>query len=130
MPSTTARPYVSTLQPLLSPLRPHTPARGRLVLWKPINTRTFTDLNGRPIDLPNEFIDHVQQVLVHGYAESTLETYASGLLAFHVFCDSRRIPEDQRAPASPDLISAWISTMAGAYAGASVKNYIRKKVPR
>ncbi|KAJ4493154.1 hypothetical protein C8J55DRAFT_586330 [Lentinula edodes] len=54
----------------------------------------------------------------------TLETYASGLLAFHVFCDSRKIPELQRAPCSLDLLQSWIATMAGHYAGTLVKNYV------
>ncbi|KAJ3792197.1 hypothetical protein GGU11DRAFT_693811, partial [Lentinula aff. detonsa] len=54
----------------------------------------------------------------------TLATYAAGLLAFHVFCDSRSIPESQRAPCSSDLLSSWIATMAGHYAGTSVKNYV------
>ncbi|KAJ3769839.1 hypothetical protein FB446DRAFT_672002 [Lentinula raphanica] len=82
------------------------------------------DSEGNPIALPEEYIERVQQVLIHGYASSTLETYASGLLSFHVFCDSRSIPEEQRAPCSSDLLLAWISTMAGTYAGTSVKNYI------
>ncbi|KAF5374416.1 hypothetical protein D9757_011845 [Collybiopsis confluens] len=59
-----------------------------------------------------------------GYAESTRETYASGLLAFHVFCDTQNIPEDQRAPCGRDLLYAWMATMAGSYAGTSIKNYV------
>jgi hypothetical protein len=58
------------------------------------------------------------------FAPSTLSTYGAGLLAFHVFCDKRGIEDSQRTPCSTDLITAWISTMAGTYAGASVKNYV------
>ncbi|KAJ3911550.1 hypothetical protein F5877DRAFT_55219 [Lentinula edodes] len=118
------RPYPANLTPLLSTLRPHVAARNRLVSWKPACKRTFEDAAGRPLILSDEFVDRVQQVLINGYADSTLETYASGLLAFHVFCDSRDIPEDQRAPCSSDLLNVWIATMAGNFAGASVKNYV------
>lgn len=53
-----------------------------------------------------------------------MESYAAGLLVFHVFCDHRGIPEDQRAPASPDLIGLWISHLAGSYSGGAVRNYV------
>ena len=116
--------YPANLNPLPSTLRPPCPARERLMSWKPATRRIFRDTTGRTIDLPDEFVERVQQVLLHGYAESTLETYASGLLSYHVFCDSRNIPEDQRAPCSSDLVSSWIATLAGNYAGTSIKNYV------
>jgi hypothetical protein len=62
--------------------------------------------------------------MVHAYAESTRETYGSGLLVYHVFCDSKLIPEDQRAPASHILISLFITEMAGHYSGRTVSNYV------
>jgi len=62
--------------------------------------------------------------MVHAYAESTRECYGSGLLVFHVFCDSKLIPEEQRAPASHILISLFISEMAGHYSGKTVSNYV------
>ncbi|KAG2737718.1 hypothetical protein P692DRAFT_20761085, partial [Suillus brevipes Sb2] len=42
-------------------------------------------------------------------------SYGLGLLIFHVFCDSKSIPEDQIecAPASCFLISSFITEMAG-----------------
>jgi hypothetical protein len=58
------------------------------------------------------------------FAPSTLSAYGAGLLAFHIFCDKRGIEDCQRTPCSTDLITAWISTMAGTYTGASVKNYV------
>ncbi|KIK62750.1 hypothetical protein GYMLUDRAFT_164039 [Collybiopsis luxurians FD-317 M1] len=105
-------------------LHPHCPACEHLITWKPACKHVFQDATGLPLSLPNEFIDCVQQVLLHGYAESTLETYASEPLAYHVFCDSCSIPEDQHAPCSSDLLNAWMATMAGNYAGTSVKNYV------
>jgi hypothetical protein len=66
----------------------------------------------------------IRDVMVHAYAESTWECYGSGLLVFHVFCDSKLIPEEQRAPASHILISLFISEMAGHYSGKTVSNYV------
>jgi hypothetical protein len=38
-------------------------------------------------------LKRIRDVLVHAWAEGTRETYRSGLLAFHVFCDARGITE-------------------------------------
>ncbi|KAF9007756.1 hypothetical protein BDZ89DRAFT_1144413 [Hymenopellis radicata] len=81
-------------------------------------------MSGRPINVTDEEATRLLLVLSHSLAESTLQSYATGLLVFHVFCDTRTTPEDQRAPASPDLISIWLSTIAGSYSGAAVKNYL------
>ncbi|KIJ10595.1 hypothetical protein PAXINDRAFT_33768, partial [Paxillus involutus ATCC 200175] len=52
------------------------------------------------------------------------ETYGSGLLTFHIFCDAKNIPETECAPAIPSIISAFISTLAGAYLGSAISNYV------
>ncbi|KAF5339290.1 hypothetical protein D9757_014866 [Collybiopsis confluens] len=116
--------YPQNLNPLPSPLRPHCPARDRLIAWKPAAKRSLKDAAGHPLVLPEEYLERIQMLLETGYAESTRETYASGLLAFHVFCDTQNIPEDQRAPCGKDLLNAWMATMAGSYAGTSIKNYV------
>ncbi|KIJ05866.1 hypothetical protein PAXINDRAFT_92842, partial [Paxillus involutus ATCC 200175] len=69
-------------------------------------------------------IQCIYDVIAHAWADSTKETYGSGLLAFHVFCDNRNIPESERAPAIPSIISAFISTLAGSYSGSAISNYI------
>ena len=43
---------------------------------------------------------------------------------FHVYCDQKGVPEDQRAPASPVLIHAFISALAGTYSGSTIDNYV------
>ncbi|KAF8868769.1 hypothetical protein CPB85DRAFT_1242511, partial [Mucidula mucida] len=103
--------------------RPHCPALHRLVLWQPVNKCSFRDLSGHSLRLTDEDVTQVQLVLDQSFKESTLRSYASGLLVFHAFCDSRSVPEDQRTPASPDLIALWISTIIGSYAGGTVNNY-------
>jgi hypothetical protein len=66
----------------------------------------------------------IQDVICHAWAESTHESYGSGLLVYHVYCDSRLIPEPERAPASSTLISAFIAFAAGSYSGKTIANYI------
>jgi len=69
-------------------------------------------------------ITRIQDVMCHAWAESTHETYGSGLLVFHVYCDSRSIPEEDRAPASSTLISTFIAVIAGSYSGKTITNYV------
>ncbi|KAF8835929.1 hypothetical protein BDN67DRAFT_912135, partial [Paxillus ammoniavirescens] len=58
------------------------------------------------------------------WAISTRETYGSGLLTFHIFCDSKNIPENQCAPAEPSLILAFLSALASLYSDSTVSNYL------
>lgn len=60
----------------------------------------------------------------NAWAESTREAYSSGILAYHVFCDKRNIPESQRAPTSQPLIAAFVASLAGSYSGSTISNYI------
>ncbi|KAG6328739.1 hypothetical protein ID866_10350 [Astraeus odoratus] len=41
---------------------------------------------------------HHTIIILQGWAENTRATYGSGLLVYHVFCDSRDIPEMEHAP--------------------------------
>lgn len=62
--------------------------------------------------------------MIHAWARSTQEVYGSGILAYHVYCDSKSITEDLRAPASSELVSAFISDLAGYYSGKTITGYI------
>ncbi|THV06979.1 hypothetical protein K435DRAFT_644252 [Dendrothele bispora CBS 962.96] len=111
--------------PLLpSSLRPPCRAKDRLILWKPYTQRTFRDLRGRPIEVSDNDLTRIQLVTSNAYADSTLQSYATGLLIFHVFCDQRKLPEVQRAPASSNLISLWLANIAGTYSGSAIKNFL------
>lgn len=116
-PATRPRPYKPHLSPAASPLRPHCPARERLLQWKPL----------LPPQFPHESDDDRQRIFVIlalAFSDSTLQTYGSGLLTFHVFCDSRSIAEALRAPASRSLISLFIASLAGLYSASAIANYI------
>lgn len=62
--------------------------------------------------------------MIHAWARSTQETYGSGILAYHIYCDSKSIAEDLRAPASSELVSAFISDLAGCYSGKTITGYV------
>ncbi|THH17762.1 hypothetical protein EUX98_g9066 [Antrodiella citrinella] len=108
-----ARPYRPAHAPQPSALRPHCTAAQRLLLWKPA---------GSIIDQV-ELEQRIEWVLTHAWASSTRETYGSGILAFHVFCDRYAIPETQRAPASTEIVMSFVATLAGFYAGSTIRNY-------
>jgi len=112
-------PYHKNLVPLPSPLRPHCPANQRLCLWHPLVPR-----NQCSTQLSDEDLKHIQDVMAHAWELDTHTTYASGLLNFMVFCDQKNIPEKDRAPASQILIMSFISTLATAYLGSAISNYV------
>ena len=60
----------------------------------------------------------------YAWAEGTLKTYASGLLSWHIYCDSKDIPEVQCAPASPVLVTAFLATLASLFSNKTIQNYI------
>ncbi|KAF8834384.1 hypothetical protein BDN67DRAFT_985360 [Paxillus ammoniavirescens] len=73
---------------------------------------------------PKTYIQQIYDIISNAWADSTKEVYGSGLLIFHIFCDSKSIPEVQRAPANPTLISAFLSTLTGLYSGSTISNYL------
>jgi len=117
-------PYNAALTPVFSVLQPHVLARDRLIQWKPLASRDTVDEQGRSTNLTSADLSRILDVMSLGWGENTLEVYGSGLLIFHVFCDQKQIPEDQQAPASPLLIALFISTIAGAYSGSTIANYL------
>jgi len=63
-------------------------------------------------------------VVIQGWSEQTRASYGVGLLVYHVFCDSWNISEQERAPASTNLISMFISILLGLYPGRTIHGYI------
>lgn len=102
-------------------MRPTCKAKDRLLLWTPVQVRSPGDSKSV---LTRRDIDRIYEVLASAWRPSTKETYGTGLLAFHIFCDSRNVPEPHRAPASSHLISAFIATLAGSYSASAIANYV------
>jgi hypothetical protein len=85
--------YPHDLNLLPSVLHPHCAAKQHLHLWNPATLRSI------PSALTMDDITRIQDVMCHAWAESTHKTYSSGLLVFHVYCDSCSIPEEDCTPA-------------------------------
>lgn len=111
------RPYKPHLHPSPSVLRPDCTARERLIKWRPAHTPFFE------LESPEDR-KRIADILALGFSDGTLQTYGSGLLTFHVFCDGRSVAEALRAPASRSLISLFISSLAGLYSASSITNYL------
>ena len=111
--------YNPSLSPLPSPLRPHCLAKDRLRLWKP-----SLDVLSHHSSVPEDDLSHVFEVMLNAWADSTRETYSAGILVYHVYCNVRGLPEDQRAPASQHVITSFVASLAGSYSGSTINNYI------
>ena len=68
--------------------------------------------------------NRIKEVMARAWQDSTLSSYGSSLLVYHIFCDDRQIPEDQHAPATPILIHSFIAALAGGNTGDAIANYI------
>ncbi|TFK18646.1 hypothetical protein FA15DRAFT_683230 [Coprinopsis marcescibilis] len=87
------------------------PSKDRLRLWMPVGAQTLLDDSSIPTNLTDEDLQKLMQDL-------------EGLLAFHVFCNKKGIAEEQRAPVSLVLMLAFASSLVGAYAGLTARNYV------
>lgn len=105
---------------MVSASRPHCLARDRLQFWVPQQRRQ----SAPQVELSDDDLDRILAVIVASYATSTRETYGSGLLVFHVFCDIRALPELQRCPVDPTLMLAFIASCAGSYSGKTLATYV------
>ncbi|KAJ3539798.1 hypothetical protein NMY22_g4567 [Coprinellus aureogranulatus] len=63
-------------------------------------------------------------VMLHSLDSATKDTYAAGLKRFTQFCNSRGIPEEDRMPASAELISLFVALWAGKVAATTITNWI------
>ncbi|KAH9902530.1 hypothetical protein C8Q73DRAFT_634641 [Cubamyces lactineus] len=107
-----------------SSLCPACAASDQLLKWVPIASRRQRNHNENADKLSDADLQRISDVSAFAWETSTLSTYGSGLLVYHVFCDLKGIPEPQRAPASEVLILAFIAAIAGLYALSAISNYV------
>ncbi|KAF5346190.1 hypothetical protein D9756_011123 [Leucocoprinus leucothites] len=88
--------------------------------WLPVNATPHTP----GASLPDPELDRIRSLREQAWDESTRICYGASLLVFHVFCDSKDIPEDHRAPAPHSLIASFITALAGCYSGSTITNYV------
>ncbi|KAL1696574.1 hypothetical protein GGG16DRAFT_42781, partial [Schizophyllum commune] len=107
---------------LPSPYRPHCAARDRVLLWtSPFAISMQSQMDSYlPLQSQSEMLRHA----LSGLEPSTREGYGSGLMHFHVMCDSFGVPEVARMPASQALISSFTAQFPGIVTDSAVKNMI------
>ena len=110
-------PAINTLCCNLPPSRTQCPAKERLLKWRPLLTADASP--------SGDNLEKCYQLTALAWEPSMLTSYASGLLVFHTWCDSRNLPEEQRAPVSQDTIASFITDLAGAYTGDTIANYVQ-----
>lgn len=113
-----AKPYQPGFMLHPSPLRLHCPVQDWLLWWQPLfscATRT---------ELADSSLDRILRVMVAAWAPGTRLTDSTGLLIFHVYCDSNNIPESHRYPTDTTLLLSFIATCLGSYFGTALANKI------
>ena len=68
-------------------------------------------------------LKRIGEVMELVWEPSTLESYGSGLLTYHIWCDVRVIPERQWALLSPIVAAVFVSTLADGYSWKTIQNY-------
>lgn len=114
------RPYQPGLTPLPLPQCPHCLAQDCLLLWLPVSTRKL----GSSTALTEHDLSWVLMVITASWAHGTRETYGSGLLMYHVFCDLWGVPDAECCPADPTLVLSFLSACAGSYSGNALANHL------
>ena len=116
-------PYHPGLTPSLSPLCPHCLAKDHLLHSKPFESTDGNPSHAHPILSEADF-EWILSVINASWGSNTKASYGTGLLVFHVFCNSHNIPEIDRCPVSQPLLLSFISTCTGTYSGNTLANYI------
>ena len=102
--------------------RPSVRAADRLLAWTtPFSQQQRISLEST---LPPALVERAYQVVHSSLAPATCSTYGAGLLRFNQFCDSWKINEQDRMPASAALLSAFVSQCTGAYSGKTVGSWL------
>jgi len=81
-------------------------------------------LDGNSLAISEEDLQRVLTVMNMSWAPSMRECYGAGLLVFHVFCDERKVPEEQHCPIDTQTMLNFISSCVGSYSGKTLANYV------
>ncbi|KIM64218.1 hypothetical protein SCLCIDRAFT_115632 [Scleroderma citrinum Foug A] len=118
-------PYCPGLTPSLSPLHPHCLAKDHLLHWKPFESTDGNPSHAHPILSEAEAdFEWILSIIDASWGSNTKASYGTGLLVFHVFCNSCNVPEIDRCPVSQLLLLLFISTCTGTYSSNTLANYI------
>jgi len=102
-------------RPLPSSLRPHVLAADRFLTW--MTPYGIANLEEQSSTFPPHVLIRQRMIMTHAVVPSTLTNYAAGLIRFTKFCDDFDIPENERMPASENLLSTFITTRGACSVG-------------
>ncbi|KAJ3506399.1 hypothetical protein NMY22_g17265 [Coprinellus aureogranulatus] len=71
-----------------------------------------------------ETVKRINEVAVSSWAHNTRETQAAGLLRFSEHCDELKVPEERRMPASPTLLSSFLTRHAGVVSSKTIDGWM------
>ena len=116
--------YKLNLMPAPSPLHPHCLAHHCLACWIPAITapHTVDSTECGPLLMDTD-IERVMLVFGASITEAMKELYGTDLLVFHVYCNTKNVPDDQWAPVSHNLLATFLANCTGAYVGSMISNY-------
>lgn len=97
-------------------LRPPVPTGECLEKWQPAFTISST--------IPSHILLKQKKVAIAAYAPSTRNTYGTGLLKYHSFCDIIALPEINRTPCTTTIISGFITYLSGNYSKSAITSFI------
>lgn len=90
-------------------LRPFVKAENRILVWSSTHyIRRIERTSGtlREVTLKSDL------AVLAGLEIETRKTYGAGIKAFAAFCDENNIPEDERVPASEDLLCSFAAVVS------------------
>ena len=117
-------PHPPSLALNTSALCPHCHAGDRIHLWKPRAGQSSNNAQGNPTPLDQIDMDLIEGVSLNSLQPSTRASYGAGLLAFHLFCDSKKVDKNLRAPVNPIILESFIARMAGIYCASTISGYV------
>lgn len=103
-----------------SDFRPNVPAGDRIFAWDTPYAIRHRHGMKLPVSLQRSCI----LAVLGGLAGTTRTTYGAGILRFTQFCDTWRIPEDDRMPASYPLLCAFLGSIRGKAAPGTMNSYM------
>lgn len=69
---------------------------------------------------------NIQSIISTAYANSTKETYSSGLSLFHAYCDQISLFESKCTPLNQNLITDFATFIIGIVCPSTISNYLAR----
>jgi len=105
-------------------LRPHVLAQDRFLSW--LTPYGVDRLNTLAQQFPAHLLARRRIIITSSIKPKSLGNYAAGLVRFTKFCDNLGIPEQDRMPASENLLSLFVATRgAGSVGEGAMKNWLQ-----